>query len=309
MSNPAARNDGRKLEGVVEAIERQLLPSAFSVETNCLALDDDGNHVAEFDVVISGPLGSSSICWLIECRDRPSQGAAPANWVEQLVGRRLRFNADKVIAVSTTGFAPGAVEFAEKAGIILRTVENITDIEADFSVKNFVWTDDLIKVFTDFSYRIEGDHSITIGDSHRTLIRFGNSEEFRPLDDVVYAWVERQVIPDIERDSPVAVVTRHEYRPTEVAEFMIGSDCIRIKDLLVLVEVTAQSIRGEALLARRYKEGERVIGQIGEFKVNGPDGPFVCELTVTPRADGDADVTVSAPEGWAFDPTKFELLP
>nr|WP_244551712.1 hypothetical protein [Aromatoleum tolulyticum] len=87
--------------------------------------NDEGVQIAEFDIEIRGKVGSTSISWLIECRDRPGQGTAPGSWIEQLVGRRDRFGFNKVTAVSTTGFAAGAADYARKAGIELREVQNL----------------------------------------------------------------------------------------------------------------------------------------------------------------------------------------
>ncbi len=115
-------NSGKKLEGLVAFVEKTLLPQGFEVKTNQHVLDEDGVQIAEFDIEAKGKLGSTEIAWLIECRDRPSQGPAPGSWIEQLVGRRSRFGFNKVTAVSTTGFAKGAEEYAEKEGIELREV-------------------------------------------------------------------------------------------------------------------------------------------------------------------------------------------
>jgi hypothetical protein len=60
---------------------------------------------------------------------------APGSWIEQLAARKTRFKFDKVIAVSTTGFAKGASEFAESQGISLRTVQRIADIATDFNIQ------------------------------------------------------------------------------------------------------------------------------------------------------------------------------
>lgn len=62
----------------------------------------------------------------LECRDRPSQGAQPGSWIEQLVGRRKRFGFNKVTAVSTTGFAEGVKSFAQNEGIELREVVELS---------------------------------------------------------------------------------------------------------------------------------------------------------------------------------------
>jgi len=118
--------DGKQLEGLVSFVEEKLIPHGFTVETNTKVFDDDGVQVAEFDIEIRGKIGTTEIAWLIECRDRPSQGAAPGSWIEQLVGRRRRFGFNKVTAVSTTGFAKGVKEFALKSGIELREVKKLT---------------------------------------------------------------------------------------------------------------------------------------------------------------------------------------
>lgn len=119
-------NTGKQLEGLIEQIEKSLLPDNFSVKTNEKILNDEGVQIAEFDIEIEGRLGTTDIKWLIECRDRPSAGSAPGSWIEQLVGRRDRFGFNKVTAVSTTGFAEGAVDYARESGIELRTIKEIT---------------------------------------------------------------------------------------------------------------------------------------------------------------------------------------
>ncbi len=120
------KNDGKQLEKFVKAIEAALLPAGFDVKLNERVFDGDGNQIAEFDIIVTGKIGSASFKWLIECRDRSSQGPAPVSWIEQLVGRRERFNFDKVTAVSTTGFAVGARSFAKEKGIELRRMTNVT---------------------------------------------------------------------------------------------------------------------------------------------------------------------------------------
>lgn len=122
-------NDGRRLEELIASIEGLLLPAGFHVSTNRRIFDNDGAPMAEFDVEISGKVGSTEFTWLIECRDRPSSGAAPSAWIEQLVGRRSRFGFAKVTAVSTTGFSASAIEYAQQTGIELRVIESLDPSE------------------------------------------------------------------------------------------------------------------------------------------------------------------------------------
>jgi len=120
------KNSGKDLEKFVSRIESYMLPLGFEVITNDKIFNDDGVQVAEFDVEIAGKLGSTEIKWLIECRDRPSSGKAPASWIEQLVGRRDRFQFSKVTAVSTSGFSPSAIQYAIESGIETRVVDSIS---------------------------------------------------------------------------------------------------------------------------------------------------------------------------------------
>jgi Restriction endonuclease len=107
---------GKKLERLVALIEKLHLPEGVEIKTN-ERVYDKGIQIAEFDIEIRGQLGTKELRWLIECRDRPTEGPAPASWIEQLVGRRSRFGFNKVTAVSTTGFAKGALNFAKGQGI------------------------------------------------------------------------------------------------------------------------------------------------------------------------------------------------
>lgn len=125
-------NDGKALEALVAYIEETLVPAGFDVTKNERVFED-GVPIAEFDVQVRGRVGSTDIAWLIECRDRPSDGAAPRKWIEQLVGRRIGFGFNKVTAVSTTGFAAGAIDFAAQQHIELRSVSELSpDAFADW---------------------------------------------------------------------------------------------------------------------------------------------------------------------------------
>lgn len=124
-------NSGKELENFVGYIENILLPKGFTVSPREKIFDKDGNQIAELDLVISGTLSTTQFHWLIECRDRPSEGKAPISWIEQLFARRDRLNFNKVTAVSTTGFSSAAITYAQEKGIELRTIKEITREEIE----------------------------------------------------------------------------------------------------------------------------------------------------------------------------------
>lgn len=127
MANTGTKKkDGKELESFVRTFESIGLPPGFRTEVRQKVYNDDGVQIAECDIVISGPIGTSEWKMLIECRDRPSEGAAPVGWIEQLAGRKRRLKFDKVMAVSTTGFSPGAIEYAGDEDIILRQLNEVS---------------------------------------------------------------------------------------------------------------------------------------------------------------------------------------
>lgn len=123
------RNDGRSLEALIEFVERAVAQEGFEVAVNRKLFNENGKQLAEFDVVVKGSFGSTEISWLIECRNRPSAGAASGEWIQQLGGRRNVFKFDKVTAVSTTGFSESAIHSAAILGIELREVAQTSPAE------------------------------------------------------------------------------------------------------------------------------------------------------------------------------------
>lgn len=121
--------DGRQLEGLVAFVEQLNLPENFDIEINKQIIGESGVIEAELDILISGKIGSAKFQWLIECRDRPSSGAAPTSWIEQLIGRRDRLQINKVTAVSTQPFSKPAIALAKLKGIDLRNVKSLSKAE------------------------------------------------------------------------------------------------------------------------------------------------------------------------------------
>jgi len=86
------KKDGKQLENVVTYIESLRLPPDWTITPRMLSSTAKGRPGAELDIMVEGKVGTIDFKWLIECRDRPSEGPAPASWIEQLIGRRQRFN-------------------------------------------------------------------------------------------------------------------------------------------------------------------------------------------------------------------------
>ena len=129
----SSNKKGERFEELIRQIEEITLPSGFEI-TPRKCIYDQGVQLAEFDIDIQGIINGVVFKWLIECRDRPSEGPAPSSWIEQLVGRRQLFGYSKVTAVSTTGFSKGASQLAQIGNVELKEASEVTYEE----VKNWI---------------------------------------------------------------------------------------------------------------------------------------------------------------------------
>jgi hypothetical protein len=64
---------------------------------------------------------------LVECRHHRSR--QNVKWIEEMMGRRVSLKADSAIAVSSSGFTPGALSKAKKHGIVTRDLRELTERE------------------------------------------------------------------------------------------------------------------------------------------------------------------------------------
>lgn len=113
-----------EFEQRVSRIFRLLEESGTEVTWNKLMPDPDRpSRSRQIDVEIRRP----GCLVHVECRDRGrTQDVA---WIEDLIGRRISLKADMVIAVSSSGFTKTAIAKAERHGIILRKLADVTDDE------------------------------------------------------------------------------------------------------------------------------------------------------------------------------------
>jgi hypothetical protein len=283
-------NSGRELERLVQEIERCLLPSGFDVVVNQTAFNAEGDQIAEFDIVISGRLGSSQVKWLIECRDRPSRGPAPGSWIEQLVTRKMRFNFDKVIAVSTTGFASGAIDLAETSGISLRSVERITDIATDFNIQE-------IQYYA---------HQVTIGPTEMGVtnpalvgVDIVRDAQIKLACETAYQTFPNFVSQNFDLDRATLsgdACFRFLFDCEYPLDVVIGDRHLRIDGLSLPIQLDIFVYEGKMLTANVYSDKNEMKGRDVTFVFDLPTGSFTQRVLFLNNFDGTQDMRLFPPE-------------
>src|ERR1700753_1296328 len=109
-------------EQEIARIHELLEGSGAIVEWNAKVIDPDNRgKKRQIDVLIK----KGNLTTFLECRIHKDQ--QNIKWIEELIGRRVSLQADCIVGVSSSGFTSGAIKKAEKFGILLRDLKNLSD--------------------------------------------------------------------------------------------------------------------------------------------------------------------------------------
>ena len=120
---PTSRR-GRSQETLVARLERALAPWPVTVTSPDYIRGKLSDSLREVDVSVRGRLGCTNLLVIIESRER--RDAEDVTWIEQLAQKMVDVGASQAVAVSSTGFTAGARNMAERVGVLLRTVEDVS---------------------------------------------------------------------------------------------------------------------------------------------------------------------------------------
>jgi hypothetical protein len=109
----------KQITRIVELIES----SEAEVVWNKRTPDPDTGQLRQIDITIT----KHGKITHVECRKRASK--QDVMWIEELVGRKDSLGADKMIAVSASGFTKPAIIKAKAKGIFLRDLQALTEEE------------------------------------------------------------------------------------------------------------------------------------------------------------------------------------
>ena len=273
-------SDGKQLESLVAFVEDTLLPPGFDVKSNERVFNDEGTQIAEFDVQIRGKVGTTTIAWLIECRDRPGLGTAPGSWIEQLVGRRTRFGFNKVTAVSTTGFSAGATTFARDQGIELREVKSLDPSEfADWlqitAMRQVRRVTDLkhanIFVHPDESNEAKQNalHAISQASGNDRLLISSSSSHRANLSEAFFGAVQtvESAFDNIVAGQPHRITLVSQYQDSDHYLLETSSGLVRISQIDFIGELRIEETDVPVVKTAEYRHAEtgEVISQLAAF--------------------------------------------
>ncbi|GAA3511480.1 hypothetical protein GCM10022234_02530 [Aeromicrobium panaciterrae] len=116
---------GRELEELVAALEAATSELPVRVTSPDSIVGRRSGASREVDVTLRGMVGSLDLLVIFECRDRNT--TQDVTWIEQLASKGKDVGANKIVAVSSSGYSAAAKRLAESESIELRTMTTVTD--------------------------------------------------------------------------------------------------------------------------------------------------------------------------------------
>jgi hypothetical protein len=121
---PQRTNDFQRL---IKTIYEQIVPEGATVTESGLVFDKDAETLREVDILVEYKYAGHQFRFIVECRDRSRP--ATVEWIDSLVGKANSLDVNKVIAVSSRGFAKAAIEKASKNGIEALSLKEATEAD------------------------------------------------------------------------------------------------------------------------------------------------------------------------------------
>lgn len=282
--------DGKSLEEFVTFVERTLSKS-FMVETNVRKYFDDGTLVAEFDIVVTGVSGGIPVSGTIECRDRPNSRTPDAAWIQQLAGRRLQFEHDWVIAVSTTGFSRPARIAAKTLNIELRIVESLSAEQFRGWCPGFETLGNLVRTFdtktcylkppggTDPVIDAEADAYIKAGGLGGKILKTSNRDEHHSITQAIRGFLTAsgiwERVPATGEPYPFAFKVSYPDEDHYVLNLPSGAT-VRVQQFMWSGVLRATQTEAPVVDRREYRQDEStdIISQVVAFEpvqIGGPE--------------------------------------
>lgn len=151
---PKRTNDFQTL---IKHIYEQIVPDGGTVIESGMVHDKDAGILREVDILVKYKYAGHEFSFVVECRDRSR--AETVEWIDGLIGKTKSLDVNKVIAVSSKGFASSAIKKAQQNGIETFTLTEANEThwgEFPFKPGLLVMTNDVYKIH-DVLYKKEED--------------------------------------------------------------------------------------------------------------------------------------------------------
>ena len=271
---------GRELEKLIATLENLLGDTNIEVKSPDYVVGVNSGSRREIDVSLRTNVGSSEILVILETRDRNETD--DVRWIEQLATKRKDVLASKVVAVSSSGFTEGARNTAQRLGIDLRSIDEITleSVATWFQLRG-IQVYERHGILNHVILRVDNLNLETFQDALKdlsfkniNLIHAGTGAKFT----IVQAWQDvmnqmPDMFDDIEPGGEKKQKIIHVYYEKPDARFMVNTDAGDIHLVQIIyqavlsVELKTYPVSESKVLQYSKSDGGK-ISQTVKFEVN-----------------------------------------
>lgn len=119
---PKKTND---FQALIKHIYEQIVPAGGTVTESGMVYDKEAEILREVDILVEYKYAGHKFSFMVECRDRSRRDSV--EWIDGLVGKSKPLAVNKVIAVSSKGFAKSAITKARANEIETFTLEEANE--------------------------------------------------------------------------------------------------------------------------------------------------------------------------------------
>jgi len=289
---------GRAFEKMINELEA-LGSLGLQIKSPDFIKDNVTGEPREVDISIRGEINSYQILIVIECRDRKAKQGV--EWIEQVSCKTQDIGANKVIAVSSSGFTASAKEKAKVKNIILNTFEEfnpnqVFELLNIHEITNIIYHNDikvvhvglnlddknLIKLLNDNPNILQ--ESCKPNELLKSKVFFSrHDKKFYSVNDIWNLTFEkiRDKIYDGVLPNSSKELRKHNFsfqQGEQGVQYFIHNLPIDMIALGIEVEVWIESFVTPISKFSLYKSENRVIAKIHQFKI--PQVGYTAEMII-----------------------------
>lgn len=192
---PKRTNDFQTL---IRHIYEQIVPDGGTVTESGMVFDTEAGILREVDILVEYKYAGHKFSFIVECRDRSR--SETVEWIDGLVGKTKSLKVNKVIAVSSKGFAASAKTKAEANRIETLTLEEANETHwGEFPIKPglLLMTNDEYRIHDCFYKKDEDWLSMTQLDVESEAQV--NGQVVGNLKDIVEQFFLEHIVPQIDK--------------------------------------------------------------------------------------------------------------
>lgn len=278
---------GKDVEEIAERLHKLILGPGWEIKSPDRITDKITGQSREVDVSIRLKSGYISILIIVECRDRDIEDVM---WIEQLVTKCKNLGADKLIAVSSTGFTEPAKKSAEHYGIVTQVLSKINPDD----IKSWLYGSSVgtccgFYRFTNISLKLTGsEHIYPVTNIEDKLFLFENGNyNFNDIFRIEVLNKQQDLFSDVKIDGSkiikridLSILNKYSIKADNLEIYLIES-------FVVEVELWYEQQKIPFSKAYRFGDGNDIIIEwAGTDPIDLGNGPI--KLSLSRKKDNDA---------------------